>query len=145
MNTKEYQKLVKRLTPKESKIKNAIISFLIGGLIGLIGELIIHILMCSFGLSRVDSYAYLAMIIIFIGTLFTALGFFDNWVSFAKAGLFLPTTGFAHSIASCALDYKKDGLITGVGSSFFKLSGSVILYGILSAFFLLIVRMIMGV
>ena len=145
MNTKEYQELVKRLTPKESKIKNAIIAFLTGGLIGLIGELIIHILMCSFGLSRVDSYAYLAMIIIFIGTLFTALGFFDNWVSFAKAGLFLPTTGFAHSIASCALDYKKDGLITGVGSSFFKLSGSVILYGILSAFFLLIVRMIIGV
>lgn len=145
MNKKEYQNLVLRLSPKENKFKNALISFLIGGIIGLLGELIIYILMCSFGFSRVESYAYLAMIIIFFGTLFTALGFFDDWVSFAKSGLFLPTTGFAHSIASCALDYKKDGLITGVGSSFFKLSGSVILYGILSAFFLLIVRMVLGV
>ena len=145
MNINEYKKLVLKITPKENKIKNAFISFCIGGLIGLVGEIIIYILMSSFGLSRVESYAYLAMIVILFGTLFTALGFFDNWVSFAKAGLFLPTTGFAQSIASCALDYKKDGLITGLGASFFKLSGSVILYGILSAFFLLIVRMIIGV
>ena len=31
-------------------------------------------------------------------------------------------------------EYKKDGLITGLGSNFFKLAGSVILYGIISAF-----------
>ncbi len=145
MQKEEYKKLVDKLSPKENKYKNAMIAFLIGGLVGIIGELIIHMLMHCFGLSRTDSYAYLAMIMILFGSLFTALGFFDNWVSFAKAGLFLPTTGFAHSIASCALDYKKDGLITGLGASFFKLAGSVILYGILSAFFLLIVRMMLGV
>ena len=145
MNEKKYNNLVEKISPKDNKTKNALVAFFVGGLIGLLGELIINILMCSFGLSRVDSYAYLAMIIIFLGSLFTALGFFDSWVSFGKAGLFLPTTGFAHSIASCALDYKKDGLITGVGSNFFKLAGSVIVYGILSAFLLLIVRMIIGV
>ena len=145
MQSKEYKELVSRLSPKENKTKNALIAFFIGGLIGFIGELIIYILTMCFGLSRIDSYAYLAMIIILLGSLFTALGFFDNWVSFAKAGLFLPTTGFAHSITSCALDYKKDGLITGLGSSFFKLAGSVILYGIISSFFLLLVRMIIGV
>ena len=145
MNEKKYNNLVDKLSPKENKTKNALAAFFVGGLIGLLGELIINILMCSFGLSRVDSYAYLAMIIIFLGSLFTALGFFDSWVSFGKAGLILPTTGFAHSIASCALDYKKDGLITGVGSNFFKLAGSVIVFGILSAFLLLIVRMIIGV
>ena len=145
MNEKKYNNLVDKLSPKENKTKNALAAFFVGGLIGLLGEFIINILMCSFGLSRVDSYAYLAMIIIFLGSLFTALGFFDSWVSFGKAGLILPTTGFAHSIASCALDYKKDGLITGVGSNFFKLAGSVIVFGILSAFLLLIVRMIIGV
>lgn len=145
MDKEEYKKLVKDLSPKENKVQNAFIAFIIGGLIGLIGELLIHLLTCCFGLSRTDSYTYLAIILILFGSLFTALGFFDNWVSFAKAGLFLPTTGFAHSIASCALDYKKDGLITGLGASFFKLAGSVILYGILSAFFLLLVRMILGV
>ena len=145
MNSEDYKKLVMRLSPKENKIKNAFIAFLIGGLVGFLGELIINVLMCSFGLSKVDSYAYLAMILILLGSLFTAFGFFDNWVSFAKAGLFIPTTGFAHSIASCALDYKKDGLVTGLGSNFFKLAGSVILYGIISSFFLLLVRMMIGV
>ena len=145
MNNKEYKDLVSKITPKEKKMKNAIIAFIFGGLVGLIGEFIINVLICSFGLSRIDSYAYLAMIIILLGSLFTALGFFDSWVSYAKAGLFLPTTGFAHSIASCALDYKKDGLINGLGASFFKLAGSVLLYGIISSFFLLIVRMMIGV
>jgi stage V sporulation protein AC len=71
------------------------------------------------------------MIIIFVGSFLTALGVFDSLVSKAKCGLIVPTTGFAHSIASSALDYKKDGLITGLGANFFKLAGSVILYGIL--------------
>ena len=144
MQKDKYKKLVSEITPKENKYKNAMIAFLVGGIVGITGELLMHILTHSFGLSRTDSYAYLAMIMILFGSLFTALGFFDDWVSYAKAGLFLPTTGFAHSIASCALDYKKDGLITGLGASFFKLAGSVILYGILSAFFLLLVRMVIG-
>ena len=54
----------------------------------------------------------------------------------------MPTTGFAHSVASAALDYRNDGLITGLGSNFFKLAGSVILYGVISAFFLVIVKVI---
>ena len=145
MNPKEYEKLVKRLTPKENKIKSALIAFFIGGLVGLFGELIIYILMDFFNLSRIMAYSYLALLLILFGSLSTALGFFDDWVSFAKAGLFLPTTGFAHSVTSSALDYKKDGLITGLGTNIFKLAGSVILYGIISAFFLLIGRMILGV
>ena len=89
-----------------------------------------------------ESYIWLCVIVIFIASFFTALGFFDNWVSKCKAGLFLPTTGFAHSVTSAALDYRKDGLITGLGSSFFKLAGSVILYGIISGFFLSILGVI---
>ncbi len=70
----------------------------------------------------------------------TAIGKFDNWVSKAKCGLIIPTTGFAHSVQSAALDYKRDGLITGIGSNMFKLAGSVIVYGIISSFFLIILK-----
>ena len=70
--------------------------------------------------------------------------FFDNWVTTCKCGLIIPTTGFAHSVSSSALDYKKDGLITGLGSNFFKLAGSVILYGIISSFILVIVKVIIS-
>ena len=140
MNKDEYKKLVDSLTPKENKVKNTLLAFFTGGLIGVFGEIVLYVLMNYLGVSRSESFIWLCMLLIFIGCLLTALGFFDNWVSKLKAGLIIPTTGFAHSIQSSALDYKKDGLITGLGANFFKLAGSVILYGILSAFILLLIR-----
>ena len=59
-----------------------------------------------------------------------------------KAALIVPITGFAHSIQSSALDYKTDGMITGLGANFFKLAGSVILYGIISAFLFCILKVV---
>ena len=140
MNKDEYQKLVKSLSPKEPKLKNALVAFGVGGLVGFIGEVIVRILMESFGLSRVDSCAWLAFILILFASFMTAIGKFDNLVMKAKCGLIIPTTGFAHSIQSAAIDYKKDGLVTGIGANIFKLAGSVILYGIFSAFFLILIK-----
>lgn len=136
MKREEYQKLVSEYTPKVNKWKNAVIAFFVGGLIGLLGQIIVTIFQNSFGMEVMASYSWLCVLVIFLASLATALGFFDNWVSKCRAGLFLPTTGFAHSVTSAALDYRKDGFITGIGSSVFKLAGSVILYGILSGFFL---------
>ncbi len=135
MNKDEYQKLVKQLTPKENRVRNAFVAFLGGGLIGFLGQVIITILMQNFGLSMVEASSWLCLILIAFASISTALGFFDEWVTRVKAGLIIPTTGFAHSITSAALDYKRDGFITGLGANFFKLAGSVILYGIISAFF----------
>lgn len=143
MSDESYKKLVKELSPKEPKLRNAIVAFLIGGSIGFIGEIVVNILMKSFGLGRVDSYAWLAFILILFATFMTAIGKFDNWVCKAKCGLIIPTTGFAHSVQSATIDYKKDGMITGLGANIFKLAGSVILYGIVSAFFLIILKVIL--
>lgn len=145
MNKEEYKQLVKSRLPKENRASNAFAAFFTGGLIGLFGEIFVTITQNAFHLSEIVAYSYLALTLIFIGCLFTSLGFFDKWVTKGKCGLIIPTTGFAHSVASSALDYKKDGMITGLGSNFFKLAGSVILYGIISAFFLVIVRVIIGV
>ncbi len=142
MNTDEYKKIVDRLTPKENKSKNALLAFFIGGLVGVFAEGIVSILIHCFALSRTEAYLWTCLIVILISCFFTALGFFDNWVTKAKAGLILPTTGFAHSVTSAAFDYKRDGFITGIGANVFKLAGSVILYGILSAFFFAILGVI---
>ncbi len=144
MNKDEYKKLVKKHEPQENKLNNAIIAFLVGGTVGFIVEGIIVILMNVLNLTRIDATVWTSLIVIFTASLFTALGFFDNWMSKAKAGLLLPTTGFAHSVSSSALDYKKEGLIMGLGSNFFKLAGSVILYGILASFILVIVKVIIS-
>ena len=142
MNKEEYKLLVKKHTPKEPKLKNMGVAFLVGGLIGSLAEVISTILRNCFAFSSVESGLIVALIVIGAASLFTALGFFDSWVNKCKCGLIIPTTGFAHSVASSALEYKKDGLITGLGSNFFKLAGSVILYGIISAFILVIVKVV---
>ena len=144
MNKEDYKKLVKKHTPKEPKLRNIGVAFLVGGLIGLFAEILIFVIKHCFSVSVVVAGLITALIVIFLSSLFTALGFFDNWVNRCKCGLIIPTTGFAHSVASSALEYKKDGLITGLGSNFFKLAGSVILYGIISAFILVIVKVIFG-
>lgn len=144
MNKEDYKKLVKKHTPKEPKLRNVGVAFLVGGLIGLIAEILIFVIKHCFSVSVVVAGLITALIVIFLSSLFTALGFFDNWVNRCKCALIIPTTGFAHSVASSALEYKKDGLITGLGSNFFKLAGSVILYGIISAFILVIVKVIFG-
>ena len=142
MNKEEYKKLVNKHIPKKKKLKSLVIAFLVGGLIGFLAQISVNILISSFGLIKTEAYAWTCLIMILVSSFLTALGFFDNWVSKVKAGLIIPTTGFAHSITSCALDYKKDGLITGLGSNFFKLAGSVILYGIISSFFLCLLEVI---
>ena len=143
MNKEEYAKLVKKYTPSEEKLKHALIAFLVGGIIGILAFFIYNILL-KFNINTKDANVWTLLIIIASASLFTGLGFFDNWVSFCKCGLIIPTTGFAHSCSSSALDYKKDGLITGLGANFFKLAGSVILYGIIASFFLVLVKVIIG-
>ena len=102
-------------------------------------------LLCRFNISRIDAGTLMILTYIFIASLFTALGFFDKWVTKFKCGLIIPITGFAHSMTSSALDYKKEGLIYGVGSNMFKLAGSVIIYGIVSAWFFGIIRYLIEV
>ena len=145
MNKNEYLKLVKELTPKENKIKNYLYAFLAGGIVGFIGELIKLIILKITTLNTMAASLWTTFIIIFVSCLFTGLGFFDNLVSKYKCGLIIPTTGFAHSVMSSSLDYKRDGLITGLGSNFFKLAGSVILYGILSGFVMALVKVVLNV
>lgn len=81
--------------------------------------------------------------LIFIGCLLTCFGFFDKWVNFAKAGLIVPITGFAHSMMSAALDYRKEGLVTGLGASMLKLAGSVIIFGVVSAYVFGLIRILL--
>lgn len=140
MENKEYQKLVDKHMPTETRFQNAVIAFLIGGLIGALGQLLIEFYSYYLDISTKDASSFMLVTLIFFASLFTALGFFDKWVTFAKCGLIIPITGFAHSMASAGIEYKKEGPIYGLGSNIFKLAGSVILYGIVSAWFFGMIR-----
>lgn len=47
-------------------------------------------------------------------------------------------------MTSSALDYKEEGLIYGIGSNMFKLAGSVIIYGVVSAWLFGMIRYLIG-
>ena len=140
MEKKEYQKLVDRHKPEETRLMNAMIAFVVGGSIGIVAQLLIDFYSSYLEVSTKDAGSYMIVTLIFISCLFTALGFFDKWVSFAKCGLIIPITGFAHSVMSSGMEYRKEGPIFGVGSNIFKLAGSVILYGIVAAWFFGMIR-----
>lgn len=140
MDTKKYQEIVDRHEVKESRLKNGIIAFIIGGLMGMIGNLLVDFYSYVFDIPSKIASTYMIITLIFVGCLLTCLGFFDKMVSFARSGLLIPITGFAHSLQSAALEYKKEGLVTGIGANIFKLAGTVILFGIVSAYVFGIVR-----
>ena len=142
MNEKKYKDLTNKIVPKEDKLKNAIITFLIGGFVGFIGQVIVTVLEKNFDIPHKDATSIMIVTLIFIASVLTALGVFDTLVSKAKAGLIVPITGFAHAMTSSMLDYKKEGLVTGIGANAFKLTGSVILYGVVAAYIFGMIRYI---
>ena len=142
MEKKEYQKLIEKHSPKENKLKNAILAFLVGGLVGVIGQVLVCIYEKCPAISHNEAISLMMVTLIFFSCLFTALGFFDTLVAKAGAGLFVPITGFAHATTSSALEYKKEGFVMGIGSNIFKLSGSVILYGVIAAYVFGIIRFV---
>lgn len=144
MKDSSYKKIADFHKAKEDRLKNAIIAFVSGGFVGLLAELIIEIFCGCAHMSRADAGVFMIVILIFVASLSTALGFFDKLVTKFKCGLLIPITGFAHSMTSAALDYRKEGPIYGLGSNMFKLAGSVILYGVVSAWFFGMIRYFIG-
>lgn len=142
MNNKKYKELVEELTPKENRLYNMFISFISGGTIGLIGTFLFNQLNNSY--NEELSIAFMLLILIIVTAFLTALSKADTLFTKFKCGLIIPITGFAHSIASCIVDYKKEGFIN-IGSNTFKLAGSVLLYGIVSAVILTIIKVILNV
>lgn len=140
MEKNDYKKIVSKYKAKENRVKNGIVAFVVGGLIGCVAEFLIQVYSYFLDISTQDASVFMIVTLIFIASLFTALGFFDKMVNFARCGLIIPITGFAHSMTSAGLEYKKEGLVYGIGSNIFKLAGSVILYGVVSAWFFGMIR-----
>ena len=137
MKDDTYKRIADFHKAEESRVKNAIVAFVSGGVVGLMGEGIIEILCGCYHISRADAQVFMSVFFIFVASLFTALGFFDKLVTKFRCGLLIPMT-------SAALDYRKEGPIYGLGANMFKLAGSVILYGVVAAWFFGMIRYFIG-
>lgn len=129
----EYKQYVEKMSPKPTYLKNNIMAFLVGGLICCIGQGINDFYMKIINLDKLAAASATSMTLIFIGAFLTGLGVYDLIGKRAGAGSIIPITGFANSIVSPAMEFKKEGYVTGVGANLFKIAGPVLVYGISSS------------
>ena len=109
-------------------------AFLTGGLVCIIGEFLVNFYTTVMRIPTEKANNPAVATMIFLGALLTGLGYFDKLARYAGAGLAVPVTGFANSIVAAALEFKSEGYILGIGSKMFSLAGSVITYGVVTAF-----------
>jgi len=142
ISAREYKQLDQKAKPKPALARNLILAFLSGGSISVLGQAVSNFFI-SLGFSSQEAGNPTTAVFIFMGALLTGLGVFDKIANFAGAGVVVPVTGFANSITSAALEFKREGFVLGVGSKMFVLAGSVITFGVVTAFIVGIIASIL--
>lgn len=138
-NTKKYYtELVSHEKDYRRILINFLQAFFFGGFLCLIGQVILGIL--SKFVAPDDASLYLLIIMISLAGILSAIGIYDEIGQIAKCGVAIPITGFSNACVSSAMDYKKEGLILGIGSNCLKLAGSVIVLGTVCAIIVSTVR-----
>ena len=127
----EYLQYVETITPKTGWLGSLWHAFIVGGMICCFGQMfgdIIKAFNPNMDILRVG--AWINIILITVTILLTAFGVFDRIAKFGGAGTFIPISGFANSIASCAIEFKNEGLVFGVGAKMFYVAGPVLVNGV---------------
>ncbi|MDY2807599.1 MAG: stage V sporulation protein AC [Oscillospiraceae bacterium] len=128
MSKKEYNAYVQRLAPKSPIWKDLLNAFWTGGLICVLGQLIQNGWTAA-GLDKDAAGSATAISLIFLSAVLTALSVYNCIAKFAGAGTLVPITGFANSVVSPAMEYRSEGLVTGMAAKMFTIAGPVIVYG----------------
>ena len=129
MNEKEYDALVRDLSPASPLGRDCLNAFWIGGLICTVGQVFIN-WYTNLGLGKEQAGTAASMTLVAISALLTGLSLYDNIAKHAGAGTLVPITGFANSVAAPAVEFKTEGFILGVGAKMFTIAGPVIVYGV---------------
>ena len=127
----EYKRLAKEKAPKKPIWHNTWRAFLVGGMICTFGQIVIELCQMYFSMEAKEAAGIASATIVVMTAILTGLGIYDEIGRFGGAGSMVPITGFANSIASAALEFKREGLIYGIGAKIFTIAGPVILYGTL--------------
>ncbi len=143
MDKNQYQKVVDKHTPKPPLLKNCLKAFLVGGIICTIGQLISFFYMRFFPFTEKTAGNPTVSTLIFIALLLTGTGLYKKIAQFGGAGSAVPVTGFGNAVISAAIEHKTEGYVLGVGGNMFKLAGSVIVFGVFSAFVVALIKTIL--
>ena len=143
MSKKEYNRYVARLAKKSPLGKDLLNSFLIGGLICVIGQLILNGY-TALDLSEQDATAATSVSLVFLSAVLTGLSVYDDLAKIAGAGTLVPITGFANAVVSPAIEFKAEGFVTGMAAKMFIIAGPVIVYGTVASVLYGLILVIFG-
>ncbi|MGG3803069.1 stage V sporulation protein AC [Metabacillus fastidiosus] len=140
----DYQNQIKQFQPKPPYILNCIKAFVIGGLICTFGQLIQNMYITFFDFNEKTAGNPTVATLVLISALLTGFGIYDRLGQFAGAGSAVPVTGFANSMTSAAMEHRSEGIVLGVATNMFKLAGSVIVFGVVAAYIVGMIRYFYG-
>ena len=125
MTNREYGEYVKKKQPRSPLLPDMLRAFAVGGLICVLGQGL-----SALGLEREAAGTATSVALVFLCSLLTGLGVYDDIARFAGAGTLVPITGFANAVVAPALEFKREGLIPGTCARMFAIAGPVIVYGV---------------
>lgn len=143
MSSKQYEQYIKDKMPKPNYLKNCISAFIVGGLICDVAQFISNTAK-SYGYGQDAVSSITATSMVFLGAFFTGIGIYDRLGKYAGAGSIVPITGFANSMVSPAMEFKREGFVFGVGAKMFILAGPVLVYGISTSIIIGLIYYVLG-
>lgn len=132
MTKEKYAQMVKKRSKNSRMWLDCLKAFLIGGAICTIGQGILELYL-YLGMSEDTAKTLCSVTLIFLGILLTALHRYEKIAKHGGAGTLVPITGFANAMSSPAIEFKAEGLITGLASKMFVIAGPVLVYGTAAA------------
>lgn len=129
----DYLNYIEKTAPKSPLFKDMLMAFLFGGLICVIGQAIGDLYKNVFHMDTENAKVAVSVTMVFLGALLTGLDIYPKIAKYAGAGTIVPITGFANSITSPAMEFKREGLVTGMSAKMFVVAGPVLVYGITSS------------
>ena len=125
-----YAGLVARLSPKSALGQGLLRAFWVGGAICMFGQLMIEVGTGFLDMHQTEASTFASVMVVLITALLTGIGVFDRIGAYAGAGAFVPISGFANAMVSPALEFRREGLVLGMGAKLFTIAGPVLVWGI---------------
>ena len=125
-----YKQLVDRMSPKSDMAKGLLRAFWVGGAICCLGQALQEAAKAFLHMNNTAAGTFCSTVLVFLTALLTGVGVFDRIGQYAGAGAFVPITGFANAMVSPAMEFRREGLVLGLGAKLFTIAGPVLVWGV---------------
>ena len=139
----QYNDYVKQITPTHNLPYEMFKAFVTGGVICLIGQ-IIRNTGAQMGMDQDTAGAWSSILLVLLSILLTGLNIYPSIAKWGGAGALVPITGFAIAVVSPAIDFKSEGIVTGMAAKMFLVAGPVIVFGTLASVIYGVISMLLG-